>query len=283
MIRQLTKRFYMEATAVNSVLEKTQLLAKLPKGYSVEKINPAHIDTAASILAYCFTNNEPVSSFRKVDFESSLSAYKKMLLSVYQEGMVTMTLNAKGNMEGVVVCRNAAAVLAQALLPQPISPNLDEGFRALEAFRVYNYQNWANYFKEKGLMSKKILHIYVGSIHPKLRGCKAGIIQLNQSLEEAKRQGFERAFVLTGTTISASHFPPTLKISADEFESFVFDDPIKGKVNPFKGMNDWYNQKVNATRAIQGKSPLIDAGRHYRRFEGEVDSFIEYTRTQILS
>ncbi len=243
-------------------------------GYAVRCMEERDIPQAAELLTLCFTKIEPAASYKQNAYDDSFEFYMSVLNSVWKEKMTAVMLNDKEEIVGMKVTRNGAHVLRNP--PDPPSPHLDPGLRAIQLMRRRNYTIMSEYYRSREWLDKKILHVFLAAVHPKVRGLRVGPIVTSYSCMLAKQQGFERAFVFSGSIFSAANHPPECLIRQDAYDDMVLNDPVKGEIIPFRGVNEWYTNKVNEERIKQGKELLKDVAKYLQFYEGPIERFVEH-------
>eukprot|EP01022_Parablepharisma_sp_SALTPOND_P009665 TRINITY_DN139_c0_g2_i2.p1 TRINITY_DN139_c0_g2~~TRINITY_DN139_c0_g2_i2.p1 ORF type:complete len:287 (+),score=-10.77 TRINITY_DN139_c0_g2_i2:46-861(+) len=142
------------------------------KGYTIKTLEGSEVEAAAPLLARCFTQIEPAASYKKTAYETGFEFYYNLLSSLWKERLSAVMLNGEGEVVGMKISRNAAQVLRNP--PEPPSASLDPGFRAVQLMRRRNYMIMSEYYKERGWLNKKLLHIFLAAVHPKVRGLRVG-------------------------------------------------------------------------------------------------------------
>ncbi len=251
----------------------------LPTTYSVHSLGLHHIESAAQTLSYCFTKNEPISSFMGIKLDTCTQLYRELLHRIYREGLTSVLVAPSGLVEGVVLCHDGMEVLeppaATDLLPDL---HTDPGLRNIELLRRARNAKMRLHCARRGLLDKKLLYLSMGAVLPHLRGSRVAPMLLQHTYECAKAQGYEHTFVFCSTKISASLFPPWLESVKDEIDTMEAVDPIRGRIRPLEGANEWYTAKYNKTRLIAGKKPAKDVARYSTLYEGDIDDFLAYSR-----
>ncbi len=249
----------------------------IPAGHKLVTLNEVYLERTINTLVSLYSVYEPIGIYSGLSKKDAYAMFGNWIKGIYHEGISTILVDNEENVNSITITEDGNMALARVKNSFPTNP-ANRAIYHIGLLKAFNFGYMTNYYRKKGLTNNKNLYISIGCVHPRLRGRNTSLISLYASLIEAKRKGYTRAFIHCNNLISARTIPQNLLVRKVEYDQMNFKELTGKDLFPFKGINDWFSNRVNTDRVKQGKSLISDAAKYSMLFEGPIETYVENCR-----